>query len=229
MFRILKEKKRPLIILSALCICLISLLWILNTYVFDRASFCGSCHLIRIACDNWQKSQHKPEYTKNSCNACHLQPGLFGTIKTTAYGIKNTYIYFFGIEEDDIKASKPVNCSGVGCHKNMKESMFGKRIRVNHGLHMDMGYSCVVCHDRVAHEEYGMVKNLSMMKDFCFVCHNDEIAPRNKCDICHIYQYNMLKGIDAAGESSGLTSSHYREEGACQECHQEQGKDDGVE
>jgi len=216
----LKEKKRPLIILSAVCICLIFLLWTLNNYVFDRPSFCKSCHLIQSACDSWQKSQHKPEYTKNSCNACHLQPGLFESIKATAYGLKNTYTYFFGIEEDDIKASKPVNCTRIGCHTKMEESMYGKRIRVNHGLHMNMGYSCVVCHDRVAHEEYGMVKNLSMMRDFCFACHNDEIAPQNKCNICHIYQYNMLKGIDATGESSSMASPHYREEETCRMCHQ---------
>ncbi|MGA1868936.1 MAG: NapC/NirT family cytochrome c [bacterium] len=216
----MKEKRKPLVIVSSLCIFLILLLWVVNTYVLNTASFCSSCHMIQSACDTWQISQHKPEYTNNSCNACHLEPGIVGSIKTTAYGIKNTYTFFFGIEEDDIKAKDPVYCTRSGCHTKMEESMDGKRVRVNHGFHMNMKYACVVCHDRVAHEEYGMAKNLSMMMDFCFACHDDEIAPRTNCSVCHIYQYNMLKGIKTKEEISGVTSSHFQEEGSCQKCHQ---------
>ncbi|MGA1823692.1 MAG: cytochrome c3 family protein [bacterium] len=212
-----KKIKKPLIIGSIVCFCLIFVSWMLNKYVFDGSSFCSSCHLIKAACDTWEKAQHKPEYTNYSCNACHLQPGIYGSLRTTALALENTYIYFFGIEEDDIKASEPINCTG--CHPKMRESVTGKRVRVNHAFHMDMGYSCVVCHDRVAHEEYGMVKNLSMMTDFCFPCHDDEIAPRSRCSLCHIYQDNMLRGIETKGTSSGFISSHYQEDHTCQTCH----------
>ncbi|MGA1875480.1 MAG: cytochrome c3 family protein [bacterium] len=214
-----KKKRFYLVTLALAVICLILLLWVLNHYVLDRPSFCTSCHLIQTAYDSWCKSQHKPEYTGNSCNVCHVQPGLLGSIKASLYGLKNTYTFFFGIDEDDIKASKPVYCSQKGCHEQMEKSMNGKKVRVNHGLHMSMGYSCVICHDRVAHEEYGMVKNLSMMKDFCFACHDDEVAPRTDCSICHIYQDQMMSGTETPDALASITSPHYQEEKTCQNCH----------
>ena len=217
---LLRNKKMRIAVFSGIIIiCLVFFLWVLNNYVLDRPSFCTSCHLIQLPYDQWQNSQHKPEYTKNSCNVCHVEEGLIGPIKASFYGLESTYIYFFGIEEDDVKASRPVYCSRKGCHEQMEKSMDGKKIRVNHGLHMEMGYSCVICHDRVAHEEYSMVKNLSMMKDFCFKCHNDEEAPRNDCDICHIYQMQMLKGTETPGKFPKTVSPHYQENEACQMCH----------
>jgi len=217
---LLKNKKTRLAIFSSIIvICFVFFLWVLNNYALDRPSFCTSCHLIQAAYDSWQKAQHKPEYTKNSCNVCHVQEGLVGPIKASVYGLESAYIYFFGLDEDDVKASKPVYCSRKGCHEQMEKSMIGKNIRVNHGLHMDMGYSCVICHDRVAHEEYAMAKNLSMMQDFCFPCHNDEVAPRNDCEICHIYQIQMLSGTETPGKFPKIVSPHYQEDGACQVCH----------
>ncbi len=219
-YAFLKKKK----IRISLYICLglvffIFSLWLLNHYVLDRPSFCTSCHLIQSAYDSWLKAKHKPEYTNNSCNVCHVEPGLLGSIKASFYGLENTYTFFFGVDEDDIKASKPVYCTQKGCHEQMEKSMVVKKIRVNHAMHMEMGYSCIICHDRVAHEDYAMVKDISMMETFCFPCHNDEIAPRNDCDICHVYQDQILKGINVLADSPMITSPHYQDEMSCQDCH----------
>lgn len=215
-----KKKKSSIYIFSAGVICFVLSLWVLNHYILDRPSFCIRCHLIQDANTYWQTSRHKPEYTKNSCNVCHIQPGLIGSIKGTIYGMENLYVFFFGQDEDDVKASRPVYCSQTRCHPNMEKSMIGKKVKVNHGLHMEMGYACAICHDRVAHEEFGMVSNLSMMKDFCFRCHNDEVAPRQTCGICHVYQDRMLKGIDTPEGTPWIQSMHLqRGEVVCQNCH----------
>jgi len=219
----LKKRKSLLIILGAGGICFFLSLWVLNNYVLDRPSFCITCHMIQTANDSWQKARHKPEYTKNSCNACHVQPGLVGSVKASIYGMENVYVFLFGPGEDDIKAYRPVYCTQKGCHAQMEKSVFGKKIKVNHEFHMKMGYACVICHDRVAHEEYGMVKanNLSMMRDFCFPCHNDEVAPRKTCGNCHVYQYRMLKGAETPENLVAMASIHYQSnpEENCQICH----------
>ncbi|MCL6584312.1 MAG: NapC/NirT family cytochrome c [bacterium] len=216
----LKKRKSHIMILAAALACALFSLWVLNNYILDRPSFCASCHMIKSANDSWQKAKHKPQYTKNSCNACHVEPGLIGPVKASIYGLKNLYTFFFGPGEDDIKASRPVYCTQRGCHERMEKSMFGKKVRVNHGLHMSMGYSCVICHDRVAHEEYAMVSNLSMMRDFCFACHNDEIAPRKECNICHVYQDRMMKGTETADNLTRIVSPHLQpDEVSCQNCH----------
>jgi len=219
----LKKRKTHLIILSAGAVCFLLSLWVLNNYVLDRPSFCSTCHMIKIANDAWQKARHKPEYTKNSCNACHVEPGLLGSINASIYGVENVYVFLFGPGEDDIKATRPVYCTQKGCHVQMEKSTLGKKIKVSHGFHMKMGYACVICHDRVAHEEYGMVKadNISMMRDFCFPCHNDEVAPRKTCGLCHVYQDRMLKGIETPDNLSPMVSIHYQPgvEEICQNCH----------
>jgi predicted CXXCH cytochrome family protein len=223
-----KKRKSHLIILGAGSICFILSLWVLNNYVLDRPSFCSTCHMVKIANDTWQKARHKPQYTKNSCNACHVEPGLFGSINATIYGVENLYVFLFGPGEDDLKAKRPVYCTQKGCHDQMEKSTLGKKIKVSHGFHMKMGYACVTCHDRVAHEEYGMVKanDLSMMKDFCFPCHNDEVAPRKTCGVCHVYQYRMLKGVETPENLVGMTSIHYQSnaEENCQNCHTNPGE-----
>lgn len=214
-----KRTSRLFFIVGSGVISFLVLLWALNTYILDRPSFCTSCHLIQSAYDSWQKSQHKPEFTKNSCNACHVEPGLLGSLKASFYGLENTYIFFFGLDEDDIKATRPVYCTQKGCHAQIRDSDEGKRVRVNHGLHMDMGYSCVICHDRVAHEEYAMAKNISMMQDFCYACHNDEVAPRNDCRVCHIYQDRLLNGKNVPEGLAALPSPHLAKKVICQDCH----------
>lgn len=216
----LSGRKQHILILGAGVICCVLSLWVLNNYVLDRPSFCITCHMIKSANDSWQKAKHKPEYTKNSCNVCHVQPGLTGSIKASIYGLENIYTFFFGPDEDDIKASRPVYCTQKGCHEQMEKSMFGKKVRVNHGMHMSMGYACVICHDRVAHEEYAMASNLSMMRDFCFACHNDEVAPRKDCNICHVYQDRMMKGTETPDNLAGIISPHMEPgEVTCQNCH----------
>ncbi|MEW5803233.1 MAG: NapC/NirT family cytochrome c [bacterium] len=217
----LKKRKTFLVILGAGAVCFLLSLWLLNNYILDRPAFCITCHPIQSAYDSWQKARHRPEYTKNSCNVCHVQPGLVGSVKASIYGVENVYEFWFGPGEDDIKASRPVYCTQKGCHEQMEKSMFGKKVRVNHGMHMSMGYACVICHDRVAHEEYAMVSNLSMMRDFCFSCHNDEVAPRKECGVCHVYQDRMMKGLDAPEEFPQIASLHYQagEEEPCQNCH----------
>ncbi|MEW6378133.1 MAG: cytochrome c3 family protein [bacterium] len=214
------RRKQHILILGAGIVCGVLSLWVLNNYVLDRPSFCITCHMIKSANDTWQKAKHKPEYTKNSCNACHVEPGLTGSIKASIYGLENVYVFLFGPGEDDIKASRPVYCTQKGCHDRMEKSMLGKNIRVNHGMHMKQGYACVICHDRVAHEEFAMVSNLSMMKDFCFACHNDEVAPRKDCSVCHVYQDRMMKGTETPDNLVGIISPHVQpDEVTCQNCH----------
>jgi hypothetical protein len=57
------------------------------------------------------------------------------------------------------------------------------------------------------------------MKDFCFPCHNDEIASRSRCQYCHIYQDAMLQGNAGEGIPVGENSIHQISFLSCVDCH----------
>jgi len=185
-----------------------------------RPKSCILCHEMKPAHETWERSFHGSlTGSKEDCLACHTAPGFGGKIKAKLGGLVFLWNHVTDSYDGDIKAEKPVYCVRQGCHTDPWTMDRGSSIRVNHALHISKGYACVVCHDRIAHGLDPEGKNLPTMKDFCFPCHNDEIASRSQCEYCHIYQEAMLRGNIGGGIPAGEASPHQRARLACVDCH----------
>ena len=185
-----------------------------------RPQLCILCHEMKPAHETWKKSFHGSiTGSKEDCLACHTKPGFGGRILAKLGGILFFWNHVTGNFDEDIKAELPVYCVRSGCHTDPWKMDRGSSIRVNHALHLAKGYACVVCHDRIAHGLDPEGLNLPTMKDFCFPCHNDEIASRSQCQYCHIYQDAMLQGAAGEGIPPGVTSVHRMTRLTCVDCH----------
>jgi len=185
-----------------------------------RPRSCILCHEMKPAHETWGKSFHSSiTGTKEDCLACHTAPGFGGKIKAKLGGFVFFWNHILENYDEDIKAEKPVYCVRSGCHTEPWKMDKGSSIRVNHALHISKGYACVICHDRIAHGFDPKGLNLPTMKDFCFPCHNDEIASRSQCQYCHIYQDAMLQGNAGEGIPSGDNSVHQTTLLSCVDCH----------
>ncbi|MGA1790365.1 MAG: NapC/NirT family cytochrome c [bacterium] len=185
-----------------------------------RPQSCILCHEMQPAHESWGKSFHASlTGSKEDCLACHTAPGFGGKIKAKLGGFVFLWSHILENYDDDIKAEKPVYCVRSGCHTEPWKMDRGSSIRVNHALHLSKGYACVICHDRIAHGQDPEGLNLPTMKDFCFPCHNDEIASRTDCQYCHIYQDAMLQGNAGEGIPEGEFSGHEDARLSCVDCH----------
>lgn len=185
-----------------------------------RPRTCILCHEMKSAHETWEKSFHGSlTGSKEDCLACHTAPGFGGKIRAKLGGLVFFWNHIIENYDADIKAEKPVYCVRSGCHTEPWKMDKGSSIRVNHALHISKGYACVICHDRIAHGFDPEGLNLPTMKDFCFPCHNDEIASRSRCQYCHIYQDAMLQGNAGEGIPSADSSVHQRALLSCVDCH----------
>jgi len=183
---------------------------------------CILCHEMKSSHDTWKDSFHGPiKGSIEGCLGCHIAPGFGNKIKAKLGGLVFLWEHMIGSFDADIKAELPVYCVRSGCHTNSWDMDRGSRVRVNHALHISKGYGCVVCHDRIAHGSDPEGKNLPGMKDFCFPCHNDEIASRTNCQFCHIYQEAILNGNGGGGIPEGEISEHKVVNLNCINCHTE--------
>ncbi len=200
---------------------LIVLMSLILEYAY-KPQACILCHEMKPAHDTWKNSYHGLiGGGNNDCLGCHVAPGFGSKIKAKLGGMVFLWDHVTGNFEPDIKAELPVFCVRSGCHTDPWKMDRGSKVRVNHALHVSKGYGCVVCHDRIAHSSNPGGKNLPGMKDFCFPCHNDEIASRNNCQFCHIYQDAMLNGNGGEGIPQGDVSSHRLVNLSCIDCHTE--------
>lgn len=185
-----------------------------------RPRTCILCHEMKPAHETWEKSFHGSlTGSKEDCLACHTAPGFGGKIRAKLGGLVFFWNHILENYDADIKAEKPVYCVRSGCHTEPWKMDRGSSIRVNHALHISKGYACVICHDRIAHGLDPEGFNLPTMKDFCFPCHNDEIASRSQCEYCHIYQEAMLAGNAGESMPSGDVSVHQKALLSCVDCH----------
>ncbi|MGA1869422.1 MAG: NapC/NirT family cytochrome c [bacterium] len=182
-----------------------------------RSSFCRDCHEMGSAHDTWMASKHGPLLGDiDSCYVCHAEEGLIGYIKSKLEGVTSLYFHLTGNFDDIGGRQKPVYCIKSGCH-TMEDIEKDLTINVNHVFHLENGNKCVDCHDRIAHGWDPSIRNSPDMKKFCFKCHNNIIAPKDNCGMCHIYQENMLKGITAQGIENH--PSIHGDELTCKNCH----------
>ncbi|MGA1823673.1 MAG: NapC/NirT family cytochrome c [bacterium] len=184
-----------------------------------RSSFCRDCHEMGNAHDTWMASKHGPLLGDiDNCYVCHAKEGFFGYIASKLEGVTSLYFHLTGKFDDIGGREKPVYCIKSGCHttEDIEKDL---TINVNHLFHLENGNKCVDCHDRIAHGWDPSIRNSPDMKEFCFKCHNNTIAPKDNCAMCHIYQENMLKGINAKGIKD--SPSTHREELTCKSCHAE--------
>lgn len=182
-----------------------------------RSSFCRDCHEMGSAHDTWMASKHGPLLSDiDNCYVCHAKEGFFGYVASKFAGVKSLYFHITNKYDEIGGRKKPVFCIKSGCHtlesidKNLK-------INVNHIFHLDRGNKCVDCHNRIAHGWDPDSRNTPSMDKFCFKCHDNTTAPKDQCDLCHVFQDKMLRGKGAMGIED-YPSAH-AEELVCQDCH----------
>ena len=181
----------------------------------SSGEFCAICHEMGTPYRTWAATKHGPANGRMSnCLPCHtsLKFGSITIAKIRGFG--NLWNHFTGQYEmdDDIKAELPVYCNRTECHPNPEKVYIGNKIKVNHEFHINKGYACVMCHDRVGHGKDPSGYNMPEMKNYCFKCHNDETAIQSDCGYCHVYQEEMMGGRETI-------SAHRNVEVGCVECH----------
>ena len=186
-----------------------------------RYSFCKGCHEMNQAHDTWMSSKHGPILGDiDSCMACHAEEGMLGYIKAKLEGVRSVYYHITGQITgrylEVARGTKPVYCTKSGCH-SLGNLDSGLKINVNHKFHAQKGFNCVSCHDRIAHGWDEGLRSTPNMQDTCFNCHNNETASHDDCGMCHIYQENMLKGIEGVGVAR-MPSPH-SDDLSCRDCH----------
>lgn len=107
----------------------------------DKASFCGSCHVMNEAVRTYQESVH----AGITCNDCHAPHELTGKILFKAKaGVKDIYKNTIGDVDDIIVATaattQVVNQNCLNCHE-----------MTNKNVAMDAKDLCTDCHRQVPH------------------------------------------------------------------------------
>lgn len=171
--------------------------------------------------DTWMASKHGPILSDiNSCTACHAKEGAFGYIKAKVAGFASVFYHVLGLLSGESleveKGTKPVYCLKSGCH-TINDLDNDYKVWVNHPFHVNKGFKCESCHDRIAHGWDEDIQSVPSMQDTCFNCHDDKTASHDNCGLCHVYQEGMLKGSGGFGIPEN--PSPHGEGLSCRDCH----------
>ncbi len=139
--------------------------------VSSNPSFCGSCHEIGPAYDQWRISSHK----NVNCLDCHTEGGIAGYAKISTDGLRNITDHLSGGVDLPAQASVK-NESCLACHPRdtLPETMPQVALKMAHSAHQDQ--NCTTCHVRLVHprlfeQSPAMVQAVNLSPKDCSVCH----------------------------------------------------------
>lgn len=133
----------------------------------SRSAFCGSCHEMSSMYQSWQLSAHK----NVACYDCHAEPGIQGTVKAKAKGLKELYLHVAGAQVMPKADERSINC--YNCHQEKVKMNTDKAFTAKDphtAKHFNNGMTCVTCHS-------GVVHNIQT---------NNSIPTRDSCESCHL-------------------------------------------
>jgi len=106
----------------------------------SKPSFCGNCHEMRAAYQQWTQSPHNSV----SCLKCHADGTLGGYIKVKANGLRQLYVHFTEeVTSDNIEVVVPKERCLV-CHTKPKTGE--GHIKVTQQM------ECTDCHKDFVHD-----------------------------------------------------------------------------
>ncbi len=181
-------------------------------YTQDEPQFCASCHLMKEAFTEWQKSKHRDIV----CQKCHQLTMLEKNQLLTAYVLKGhkTFSQTHG-REKPWKACRKCHIEDVSQGSITFKKSYG------HALHVFMqGIECKICHKGTVHDFHPHneacqnchkdkgVHGIGMEAFSCLKCHSfsekaPTMVPKDRCIKCHL-------NIPQKGPMSNLL---------CHQCH----------
>jgi nitrate/TMAO reductase-like tetraheme cytochrome c subunit len=195
--------------------------------VTSQPTFCKSCHVMEPYFAAWETSTHKDV----TCTACHIPPGIEGTVHSKFMALSMVANYFTGV----YKRSKPwaeiedISCLRSGCHDTrlLQSTENFKGVLFDHKPHLeqerrDRHLRCTSCHAQIVQGEH-----ISVNETTCFLCHFKPDAAGKwselaTCTNCH----NPPTGV-AAADTSFDHSEMLARNANCSSCHAAEVAGDG--
>jgi nitrate/TMAO reductase-like tetraheme cytochrome c subunit len=187
-------------------------------------SFCGRCHTMTQAVDQWKHSTH----ANVNCVACHVDPGITKSLEHKVLALKEVYDELFGSGKmpSDIRQPKNSNC--LQCHNINRTISPSGDIKIPHQEHVVMqGLNCTDCHFTVVHSLRGTPGAPPPM-DVCYMCHDGVKAP-NACSTCHVNPPSLQEahptdaltshGKQALANPDSCSRCHSPASNFCENCH----------
>ncbi|MBI4333450.1 MAG: NapC/NirT family cytochrome c [Chloroflexi bacterium] len=189
----------------------------------SRPEFCGSCHEMRPAAEEWLISSH---YRIN-CIDCHTEPGIAAAVKVVRFGSQNALKHVTGAYQVPIETDVD-DSSCERCHdKSQRPELIPQAsLKIAHSKHKSE--KCADCHGRLVHTGLVAGKPLGVtpahVSNNCLTCHKPENCPhgdaRVSCESCHtgiIPNHNLA-------EKRGVMPRQ-----SCAACHEQKGLGSGEE
>lgn len=136
----------------------------------SNSNFCGTCHEMSEGHQTWITSSHK----NIACVECHAEPGLQGTVKAKAKGLKELYLHITGSYATPKADAKDINC--YSCHQDKVKTnteMAAMKKDPHTWKHFDNGMNCISCHGGLVHNQ--QINNITPNRDNCTTCHLDQM------------------------------------------------------
>lgn len=204
--------RRPVAIVwlgAAVCVCA-ALFVVVGVIGTSTRFFCAeSCHHVQ---DDTIASYERSAHANISCIACH-EPANGTPIQFMAAKLKSAgelpkaiaRTFTFPLNKGSAYALNPKEMPDTQCtqcHSANRKITPRNGIKIDHAAHKKNGVTCTTCHNRVAHDEWGLKLTLAgnekhadfTRMDACFRCHGLEGKPEapGACLVCHTKDFNLV-------------------------------------
>lgn len=159
------------------------LIFTMNYYA-HRTQSCLNCHLKQYEMAALKKTPHKGI----ECIRCHKVPGVAGYIRQKIDFSRMVIVFYLNRDKEKnpaIKARGGVfEASCLGCHEDiLKRKIKDENLEMSHKELIGSEFSCVDCHNQVAHPNITKPKKTYSMFG-CQTCHDGKQASA-ECKTCH--------------------------------------------
>jgi len=233
-----------LAILGAVAIVSLFVFTLVVTFT-SSPTFCNFCHEMKADIKSWEVSTHG----KVTCYACHGKTNVFALLIDKPTKLKEPIAHFANNYELPINAEGKLsqnheefpNKVCERCHSIRKRNVTPKNgIIINHQKHIDKGFTCTACHNRVAHKTIKkylakdvLANNPNAYRDrsemrYCMEHHNGKKGQGpSKCTTCHPKAFKFMPGfhkekgfIYPVGANRGIHGQMAKKDRkACMACH----------
>lgn len=144
-------------------------------------AMCARCHYVERSIESHESGSHP----QAQCKACHVEPGIDGSVLARLRGLENLVKVISGKGEPVGYASANVaNRSCQTCHEDIAEGVtLARSVRMRHRESLEIGHACIDCHNTEGHG-ISVRKPAYPKMSMCIGCHDGAQASA-ECDTCH--------------------------------------------
>ncbi|PKQ29274.1 MAG: hypothetical protein CVT60_06185 [Actinobacteria bacterium HGW-Actinobacteria-10] len=180
---------------------------------------CVRCHYVERAIESHESGSH----AQVRCKACHVGPGVDGSVLARVRGLENLVKVISGRGDPAGYASANVtNRSCLTCHEDIAQGvLLARSVRMRHVELLDIGHGCIDCHNTEGHGT-SVRKPAYPRMSMCIGCHDGTRASA-ECETCHSEDVGVairrLKRPFAQITTSREDCRGCHSIVACNECH----------